>query len=500
MDITKQILEGLASDLPLCNAMSSLLAKLFNCDYVFIFIYNERWNRLIERVLRASPMLPTIKFNPGLGPDLVKTAVKEPFILDADSTEKIGLNPSASVIVASTGDNIFLRGAVAIARDNGVPWDKNDLEKLGVIIMLIIRCYELSVSLVDNQQYANTIVESVDTAIYAISTDGTMIHFNRAAEKIFGYPASWAIGRHYFETLVPKVREGMKRSLDYVLSTGKSYEGHLIEFTRLDDQVIYVNTSIYPWLSGEGEIMGAIGIVTDETENKRFQEQLVRAERMAILGKIAAQVFHEVRSPLASIRGFARIIEKNEKPGSTYREYAETMIEQVDRINAVVQELLDFSKPEEIMQETVDINRALRKALEISEIDRGKVTIIEYYDENLGSIKGDHQKIESVFVNLLNNAYHSLGEVGLIDISTGTLPDNRVIVRIKDNGSGIPKQHLNKIFDPYFTTKSSGTGLGLAIVQQIVNNHGARIRVNSDVGLGSSFEIEFPSEVERNRK
>ena len=489
----RKLFDGMPADVPLCNVMSALLGKMFNCDYVFIFIYNERWGKLIERVIQTSPDVPYIDFNPGvLGPDLVKSAFKNPFFLDADNKQKIGLSPNASVIVASTGDNKFLRGAVAIAKNDASAWSKDDLERLETTVVLIIRCYELSVSLAENEQYANTIVESVDTAIFAISLDGTIIHFNRAAEAIFGYPADWAIGRHYLDTLRPEHRESFKRSMNYVLNRGKAYEAHFIKFKRLDNKEIYISNFFNPWLSAEGELMGVIGIVRDETETKLYQEKLIRAEKMAVLGQIAAQVSHEVRSPLASIRGFARIIEKNEKPGTRYKEYAETIIEQVDRINRVIQEMLDFSKSEENRYQNIDINQTLRKAIKVSGIDKENVRIIENLEEDLQKISGDYQKIECVFVNLLVNAYQSITENGMIKINTSSLSNGGVMVEIFDNGCGIPEEYMEKIFDPYFTTKEIGTGLGLAIVQQVLNNHGAKIRVSSDVGLGTSFKIEFP--------
>ncbi|NPV90841.1 MAG: PAS domain S-box protein [Firmicutes bacterium] len=488
----KKLFDGMPADVPLCNVMSALLGKIFNCDYVFIFIYNERWGKLIERAIRTSPDVPYIDFNPGvLGPGLVKSAFKQPYFLDPENIQKIGLGSKASVIVASTGDNKFLRGAVAIAKDTGTAWTEADLEKLGTTVVLIIRCYELSVTLAENEQYANTIVESVDTAIFAISLDGTIIHFNSAAEAIFGYPADWAIGRHYLDTLRPEHRESFKRSMDYVLNKGKAYEAHYIKFKRLDNQEIYISNFFNPWLNAEGDLMGVIGIVRNETETKLYQEKLIKAEKMAVLGQIAAQVSHEVRSPLASIRGFARIIEKNESPGTRYKEYAETIIEQVDRINRVVQELLDFSKPEEDRYQKIDVNQALRKAIKVAGIDKGDIRIIENLGENIPAISGDYQKIECIFVNLLVNAYQSITDNGIIKICTSASPDG-VVIEIVDNGCGIPEEYMDKIFDPYFTTKDTGTGLGLAIVQQVANTHGAKIRVSSDEGLGTSFRLEFP--------
>ena len=169
-----------------------------------------------------------------------------------------------------------------------------------------------------------------------------------------------------------KEKELTKSTLEYVMKTGKSWEGKCIEFIRVDNKIIFIDLLIYPWLSAEGKLIGAIVLVNDETENKLLQEKLVRVEKMAILGRIATKVSQRLRIPLASIKGFAEIIDKNEKRGSTYKDYAETIIEQVERLNTVVEELLDFSKPEVIKYERIDINEVIRKAIDVSLVDRPK--------------------------------------------------------------------------------------------------------------------------------
>ncbi|NPV90845.1 MAG: sigma 54-interacting transcriptional regulator [Firmicutes bacterium] len=339
MDIRQigELLDGMSSELPLCNAMSDLLKSLYNCDYVFIFIYNERWNRLIERVVRTNPSAPYLDFQPGFTAlELVKSASRGPFILDPEDKATLGLGPGATVVVASTGDKQFLRGAVAIAKNTANTWGNEDLEKISIDVMLITRCYNLSVSLTESQQYANTIVESTDTAIFVISTEGEMIHFNRAAEGIYGFPAKWAIGKHYLELLSPKEKEITKRTFEYVMKTGKPFESSLYKFARVDGRVIYIGISIYPWLNAERNIIGAIVIVRDETETKHYQDQLLKSQRMAILGQIAAQVSHEVRGPLASIREYV----SEAKAGNGRKERADAVLKQLDSIDSVIQELL----------------------------------------------------------------------------------------------------------------------------------------------------------------
>lgn len=409
-------------------------------------------------------------------------------------TAKLGLNDSFQVMASRlTGLNETpaLKGAVAIAQKGQPLWGTNDLNKLGMLNGLISHCYELNLSLSNNQSYSSTIMESINTAIFAINTEGTMVHFNKAAEKIFKCKAEWAVGRHYFETIHQSEKEKLRSSFDYVMNTGNSYIGNFVELKLLNGHNIIINPYIGPWRDLDGEIIGAIGIMTDETENKYFQDQLVKAEKMAVLGRVAAQMSHEMRSPLATIRGFARIIEKNEPESSKYKKYSKTIIEQVDRVNMVIQDLLDFGKPDSTEFQAININDLLKQAKDATMFNRTKIMVNENYYEYLPFIHGDYQKLMRVFINLIQNASQAIEDTGLIDIETAK-KKGKITVTIKDSGPGIPNENIKKIFDPYYTTKPMGTGLGLAIVQQILQSHKATIQVKSNLGLGTCFYIEFP--------
>lgn len=492
-----KVIAGMTYDTPFCDVMADILGRFFDCDYVFMFIKNNRGDGFVERVFQigGASEISSDLFD-RIGAEFAE--LDEPKILVFEADIDFDLGPNAKIMATPILYNSLLKGTIAILREEGTAWDAGHLDRLNIMVNLIATCYQYSVSLSNSQQYFNTILESINTAIFAIAKDGTMIHFNKAAEKIFACPADQAIGKHYFNTMSYKEREKMRSSFDYVMRTGNDYSGHFVEMTLLNDRVIYINPRICPWVNSEDEIIGAIGIMTDETENRYFQDQLVRAEKMAILGQIAAQVSHEVMSPLASIRGFARIIEKNEQEGSKYQSYAKTIVKQVDRVTMVVRELLDFSRPDEIKPQIVDINKAIESAIEQIQIDDTRVTIIKDYKQDIPYIYGDYQKIERAFVNLIQNGYQSLEESGIIEIKTCYLPDNYVVVSIKDSGCGIPRQHLKKVFDPYFTTKDNGTGLGLAIVQQTLLSHKGKIHVASDLGVGTCFTLKFPVGMDEN--
>lgn len=489
----KSLIDELYSDLP----VSKILKKVFKCDYVFIFTYDKQWNSVIERVKRTSPELELLDYDQGsLGIELVKSASNGPQILDNKTIKRLGLKSDTAAIVASIGESAFVSGAVVMAKNQAI-WDKADLKRFNMVLLLIVRLFELSMALEGNKKYADTIVGSVDTAVLAISQNGILGHFNKAAEKLFGFPASQAIGKHYMELSSLMAMKLTKNTFDYVMRTGIPWEGEFIEFIRLDNQKILISPSFYPWFSGDGGKLGVICVVRDETQAKRLQDQLVKSERMAILGKIAAKVSDDIKSPLSSIKNLALMIGNNSKPRSKHKSYTETMIEEADRINSSVNALLESSRLKESDYELVDINRVLRKALRISKIDRRKVLVVQNYTHKLTLVEGNKQVLEHVFLNLLNNAYESLDENdGLIEITTFLSNDYKVFVRIKDNGCGIPEEMIDKIFKPYFTTKKMGIGLGLSIVQKHVESHQGNIKITSEVGTGTCFETEFP--IERN--
>ena len=479
------------------NGTCQLLAEIFDCDCIIEFSYDHlRPDK--EGVIVRAFSTAYINLTPeAIKDDIENMAFDQACFLQSDYVERMGFDSNCSVMITSMGTNTFARGLLALAAEKSHRWHEGDLQKYDMMINYITKTYRLQ----EGKQYSDAIVNSSDTAIFGVSREGKMCSFNKAAERVFGCRASWAIGRHYVDTMAYKERGKMRSSFDYVMNTGNTYRGNLVEMTCLDNKIVYLNSIITPWLNSDGQIIGAIGIMRDETENKIFQDQLIRAEKMAILGQIAAQVSHELMSPLASIRGFARIIQKNELPESKYYNYSKTIVEQVDRVSSIVRELLDFSRPNEIKQETVDVNEALQSAVSQVEFDQRRVMVVEIYGQELPSLTGNFQMLERMFVNLIQNAYQSISGAGVIEIRTSFSADeDTVVVKIKDSGCGIPRQFLNKVFDPYFTTKSKGTGLGLAIVLQTVQSHGGKIQISSDVGIGSSFTLEFPVRRDKNNE
>jgi two-component system sensor histidine kinase HydH len=216
---------------------------------------------------------------------------------------------------------------------------------------------------------------------------------------------------------------------------------------------------------------------------------------LASLGRLAAGVAHEIRNPLSSIQGFAQFFMQRFKGQEKEQEYSSIMVKEVDRLNRVITELLDFAKPKEPRREPHSLQNIFDYSLKLLEPEFGKkrVKVEKEYEPDLPPVRVDRDQLSQAFLNLLLNSLESIEGGGRIQVEvkkSGSQPS--IEITISDTGKGIPQEDLGKIFDPFFSTKRKGTGLGLAIVHQIVESHGGDIEVKSREGEGTTFRITLP--------
>jgi two-component system, NtrC family, sensor kinase len=232
-------------------------------------------------------------------------------------------------------------------------------------------------------------------------------------------------------------------------------------------------------------------------ERRRLnQEKLMRSDRLAVLGQLAAGVAHEINNPLGSILLFTRLV-LQQTPEGPARENLERIEKETKRCHAIVQSLLDFARQREPRIETVDINQLVETATRFFEgqsIFRN-IEVIRRYHENLPPVQADPLQMQQVFINLILNAADAMNGSGRLTLETAELPGEKSIgITVSDTGCGIPSENLDRIFDPFFTTKEvgRGTGLGLSVSYGIVEAHHGEIRVSSIPGEGSRFTIALP--------
>lgn len=228
-------------------------------------------------------------------------------------------------------------------------------------------------------------------------------------------------------------------------------------------------------------------------ELRETQEQLVQAAKLAAIGELASNVAHEINNPLTSIMGYAELIREETDLTSIMRDI-DIISKESLRARNIVQQLLEFArkrplelreiKPDELLKETVDLVRV--------QLKNARIKIVEEYG-SLPSIMGDANQLKQVFLNIINNAVHSMSDNGGVLTIATTGAENHVQIAIEDNGHGIPPEILPKIFEPFFTTKrDKGTGLGLSITYKIIESHNGKIDIKSEVGTGTTFTLALP--------
>ncbi|MDF1579901.1 MAG: ATP-binding protein [Desulfuromonadales bacterium] len=222
-----------------------------------------------------------------------------------------------------------------------------------------------------------------------------------------------------------------------------------------------------------------------------IEEQLRRADRLSALGELSAGMAHEIRNPLGSIRGTAEILRDGVRPDDRHYEFASILIREVDRLNQVVGDFLNFARPQSNERGHFDLVNVLREVLVLTaQQAKANHVTLNFTPQGPCPLQGDAEQLKQVFLNLVLNALQAMPQGGALDIEIDVR--ELVTIRFRDTGQGIPADQLDKIFNPFFTSRSEGTGLGLAITHRIIQGHGGRIDVASKVGQGTTFTLVLP--------
>jgi len=229
---------------------------------------------------------------------------------------------------------------------------------------------------------------------------------------------------------------------------------------------------------------------------KHAQKEIYHAEKLASIGRLAAGVAHEINNPLMGLKNCAQSIYAEPQNIDQTKNYVELMKEGLEKIESIVQKLLDFAHKKSHSHDEIDLKNSLERVLQLVEyrLEKNNIKILSNYDPDLNPIFADSQLLEEVFMNILINSVDAMPRGGKIIIETHNVDDNNVQVKIEDNGIGISEDHIDNIFDPFFTTKAigKGTGLGLSVSLTIIEELGGKIMVESEIDKGSSFDIIIP--------
>jgi len=256
--------------------------------------------------------------------------------------------------------------------------------------------------------------------------------------------------------------------------------------------------SASPIFNDSGEVEGIIHIASDITKRKTLEEQLIQSSKMAAVGTLVAGIAHELNNPLTIIMGYCYMLLNDPSLGNEFKERLKKVQEQSNRAKKIIYNLSVFGRSHKLEKRNVDLLELIEKTLELRNYDmeRKDIEIIKNFEENLPFVYVDENQIQQVILNIINNAVDailSFKDEGTIKINV-TRDDDKIKLIFSDDGAGIDPRHINKIFDPFYTTKEvgKGTGLGLSISYGIIKEHRGDINVKSDPGKGTDFTITLP--------
>jgi len=342
------------------------------------------------------------------------------------------------------------------------------------------------------EQKAKVMLDHISDGVMMVDNQGVITGFNRGAEIMTGLKASQVIGKKYEDIFIK--RRTIFTKLTQTLETKKEYTNYKKETTTDDGRKVYLMITTKLLWDDNGKQIGAMGIYKDITDLEELAQQVQRADKLAVVGELAAGTAHEIRNPLTTIKGFIQLM-RSELVDSNKEDYIKLVLNEINHINEIIGEMLLLAKPAFPKKSSVDANQLIRDIATFMNAEAllYNVEINLNMADKLPEVELDDRQIKQVFINIIRNAIQSMKRGGVITISSRFDDKNKSIeVIFKDQGEGIPEDKLTKIYEPFFTTKAEGTGLGIPVSYRIMINHNGDLQIKSTLGVGTEVTLFFP--------
>ena len=348
------------------------------------------------------------------------------------------------------------------------------------------------------------VLENVEEAVIAIDAQGRIALLNPAAEAFTGHSRKHCLGRSCRELF--DRQPNLLYLIRCALEDGRSIADHEnIELQRPLAAPLPVSASVAPIYTPAGAIDGAVLIMRDLTRIRDLEETVRRADRLSMLGTLAAGLAHEIKNPLGGIKGAAQLLDLEIPPHSPLKEYTAVMIREAERVNGIIEELMDLSRPRPLQFGPVNLAKILDDIVLLQRQAQGdrQIGFLLNLDPSIPPFPGDAQLLSRLFLNLVKNAAEAVEPRGTVEIVSkmagdfhlnqpGDRPVPRITIEVRDNGRGITAEEMDQIFTPFYTTKIRGSGLGLAICQKIVLEHQGLLKIASTPGAGTVISVSLP--------
>jgi PAS domain S-box-containing protein len=350
-------------------------------------------------------------------------------------------------------------------------------------------------------QELESIVNDSADVIFTLDSEKRIRSWNLAAQAVFGWTASETIGQRFDLLMPPELLAAGEMEL---IDNEVAENGHMhLETVRLakDGRRVPVAVSVSALRDPQGFPIGRCAILRDITERRRFDDEKLRAERLAVIGAMSARLAHEIRNPLSSITLNLDLLQdeintlahdRPEKAGEA-RTLLTSINAEVRRIQAVTEDYLQFARMPKPQRKPVFLNEVITHGLSFMQslFDASGVQAQPHLDSELPAIQGDENQLWQAMLNLIRNAVEAMPKGGTLTVTT-TRTETGVRLAVSDTGKGMSEADRLQVFKPFFSTKPSGTGLGLPLTQQIIVEHGGSIRFESAENRGTTFVIELP--------
>ena len=357
-----------------------------------------------------------------------------------------------------------------------------------IVSLFLMQAYRLAhTSLSRMTIFSDALVKNMPIGLIALDDQGLIITCNQNAQEVLGVDCKEVSGKYAADLLPAPLQKILSRL---------PRRGGLLE---QDIQLLSADGKEQTWetllagLIDEGKPAGKILLIRNVTQIRFLEKEVAKSRYLNSIGSLAAGVAHEIRNPLSSIKGFAVYFKERLSGNKDDQQTADVMIREVERLDRVVSQLIEFARPLELKRENVQIAELVQHAVKLIAADAQKKQIsieIEAAAE-IPPMEVDSDKIKQVLLNIFLNSLAALQDGGKLKIKLSSRANNLEVI-ISDNGAGIEKMDLPRIYDPYFTSKPAGTGLGLAVVQKIMEAHGGNISLESVAGKGTEVFLNFP--------
>jgi PAS domain S-box-containing protein len=352
--------------------------------------------------------------------------------------------------------------------------------------------------------FHKSIIQNMSSGLITIDLSGEITFLNHVAAKSLGYEQDELLGKN-IRQLFP-TSEGGETFLNLVTIEGKKYEGKEFEFLTKGGKPIVVGITTAHLHDESNAHNGIVMMFRDLTEIQLMRKQMQRMDRLATLGELSAGIAHEIRNPLAGIKASAQVLEEGFEPDDPRTQLISRIVREIDRANALLKEFFKFAKPSKPHFAYHDIEMIIDGVylLLAPQMKKHNIVFKEDFTAVVPQVYIDENQIEQVIMNLFMNAIQAMHDGGELVVKTRIViigadksptgePLQMVAVDIIDTGQGIPSDNLEKIFNPFFTTKPDGVGLGLSISSRLVEENRGKLDVQSQIGNGTTFTIILPT-------